>query len=333
MTPAPLLSVDGLEVTYRTPSGDRLSALHDVSFQVHEGEIVGIVGESGCGKTTLTAALLRLLPPNGQVAKGQLRLRERDLLALPNDEMRQLRGRELAMVFQDPLTSLNPTFTIGTQMVDAQRAHQRGRPRTNRKAMRTRAAEMLGQVGIPDPTERLADYPHQFSGGMRQRIAIATALLLQPSLLIADEPTSSLDVTLEAQILALLEQLRRDHGTAILLVSHDLGVIAQICDRVVVMYAGRTVEEHDVASIFQRPLHPYTRALLASVPARERRGQQLASIPGRVPALAVMPPGCTFAERCPQARPVCRQAEPAYVTANHGRVRCAAYDPRSGYET
>jgi peptide/nickel transport system ATP-binding protein len=326
-----LLTVENLEVAYHT-SEARLPVLHEVSFEVQPGEIVGIVGESGCGKTTLTAALLRLLPPNGEVIDGRIDLNGRDLRTLSNEQMRDLRGRELAMIFQDPLTSLNPTFTIGTQMIDAQRAH-RATNGVDRKQMRARAVEMLGQVGIPDPAERLRDYPHQFSGGMRQRISIATALLLEPALLIADEPTSSLDVTLEAQILTLLERLRREHGTAILLVSHDLGVIAQVCDRVVVMYAGRAVEEGDVTSLFQRPLHPYTQALLASVPARDRRGEALASIPGRVPSLAEMPQGCTFAARCPLARNPCLVSEPRYLQHQGSWVRCAAHDPQSGYHS
>ena len=246
--------------------------------------------------------------------------------------MRQLRGAELVMIFQDPLTSLNPTFTIETQMLDVQRAHMR-RGASNSDALRRRAMEMLEQVGIPDVADCIGDYPHQFSGGMRQRIMIATALMLQPSLLIADEPTSALDVTLEAQILELLKRLRTTHGTAILFVSHDLGVIAQICDRVIVMYAGRAVEQADVASLFERPRHPYTQALLAAIPSHRRRGDPLASIPGRVPSLSALPAGCKFAERCPHARTVCREHEPELKRADQGEVRCFIYDASSGYET
>jgi peptide/nickel transport system ATP-binding protein len=327
----PLVRVEGLEVSYHVRGGS-LKALSDISFDVQPGEIVGVVGESGCGKSTLSSALLRLLPPNGEITSGRVLLRDVDLLGLSAEQMRQLRGTELVMIFQDPLTSLNPTFTIGTQMLDVQRAHLR-RGGSNAGELRRRAMEMLEQVGIPDAADCIGDYPHQFSGGMRQRIMIATALMLQPSLLIADEPTSALDVTLEAQILELLRRLRTTHGTAILFVSHDLGVIAQICDRVVVMYAGRAVEQADVASIFEHPRHPYTRALLAAIPSHRRRGDPLASIPGRVPSLSALPPGCKFVERCPHARTVCREHEPELKRANGGEVRCFIYDASSGYET
>ena len=215
------------------------------------------------------------------------------------------------MIFQDPLSSLNPTFTIGAQMTDVLRAHRR--ERANERTMRERAIAMLERVGIPDAAKRLDDYPHQFSGGMRQRIMIAMALMLEPALLIADEVTSALDVTLEAQILELLRELRDERGTAILFISHDLGVVAQVCDRVVVMYAGRAVEEADVYALFERPLHPYTQALLAAVPSRKRRGERLESIPGRVPSLSALPPGCKFADRCAYAQPVNREREPRWL--------------------
>ena len=324
----PLLQLEGLEVAYHTRRG-ALEALHDVSLSVAPGEVVGIVGESGCGKSTLAAALMGLLPPNGEVRGGRIVYGSHDLLALREEEWRRIRGPEIAMIFQDPLTSLNPTFTVGTQLVDAQRAHQRD---GDRRDLRHRAVEILEQVGIPDAASRLRDFPHEFSGGMRQRIMIAMALLLEPALIIADEATSSLDVTLEAQILALLRRLRDERGTAILFVSHDLGVVGQICDRVVVMYAGRTVEEGDVLSLYSRPLHPYTQALLAAVPVRGRRRERLETIPGRVPSLANLPPGCKFVERCPYAQPVNREREPRYVEFDGRRVRCNIYDPSSGYE-
>ena len=237
-----LLEVADLEVGYHVRSGV-LRALTGVSFSVRSREIVGIVGESGCGKSTLASTLLRLLPPNGEIRSGSVIFRDRDVRTLSGDQLRDLRGREIAMIFQDPLTSLNPTFTVGRQMIDVQRAHLKA----DRGTLRRRALELLEQVGIPDAAERLDDYPHQFSGGMRQRIMIAMALLLEPALLIADEPTSALDVTLEAQIVELLRRLRDSHGTAILFVSHDLGVISQLCDRVVVMYVGRVVEQGSVA--------------------------------------------------------------------------------------
>jgi oligopeptide/dipeptide ABC transporter ATP-binding protein len=324
-----LLEVEGIDVVYHTSQG-ALPALRDVGFSVAPGEILGIVGESGCGKSTLSSALLRLLPPNGEITGGQIRLKGRDLLRESEEQMRRLRGRELAMIFQDPLTSLNPAFTVGTQLVDVQAAHRS--KRADRKGMRRRAVETLEQVGIPDAAERINDYPHQFSGGMRQRIMIAMALMLEPALLVADEPTSALDVTLEAQILELLKRLRREHETTILFISHDLGVIAQLCDRVVVMYAGHTVEEGDVESIFARPLHPYTRALLAAVPSRMHRGGSLATIPGRVPSLSALPRGCTFADRCPHAQDVCRRDEVRYLDLEGRRVRCAMHDPASGFD-
>lgn len=324
-----LLEVDHLDVVYHTRDR-RLQALRDVSFRVGPGEIVGIVGESGCGKSTVSSALMRLLPPNGEITGGSVRLGGRDLGEMSREQLRGIRGPEMAMIFQDPLTSLNPTFTVGRQLVDAQSAHHGGR--RDRRSFRDRAVEMLTSVGIPDAGERIDRYPHQFSGGMRQRIMIAMALLLKPELLIADEPTSALDVTLEAQILELLRRLRAEHGTAIVFISHDLGVVAQLCDRVVVMYAGSTVEEGDVASTFARPLHPYTRALLDAVPSREARGGRLTTIPGRVPSLSAMPVGCAFASRCSFVQDVNLVEMPRYVEVEGRHVRCNRYDASSGYE-
>jgi peptide/nickel transport system ATP-binding protein len=331
MTPArePLLEVEGLEVAYHTEE-QPLPALHDVSFTVQPREIVGIVGESGCGKSTLSATLMGLLPRNGEVTAGRIAYGTDDVLGLRPEQLRRLRGSELAMIFQDPLSSLNPTFTIGAQMTDVLRAHRR--ERRSERTMREREIAMLERVGIPDAAKRLDDYPHQFSGGMRQRIMIAMALMLEPALLIADEVTSALDVTLEAQILELLRELRDERGTAILFISHDLGVVAQVCDRVVVMYAGRAVEEADVYALFERPLHPYTQALLAAVPTRKRRGQRLESIPGRVPSLSALPPGCKFVDRCAYAQPVNREREPRWLGVDGRHVRCNRYDPESGYE-
>jgi oligopeptide/dipeptide ABC transporter ATP-binding protein len=325
-----LLRVDGLEVVYHTQNGP-LTALHDVCLTVQPGQILGVVGESGCGKSTLSNALMGLLPANGEVTAGTMVYEGRDLRGLQSEDLRALRGSELAMVFQDPLSSLNPTFTIGSQMRDVLRAHRGGKS-ADGVPMKERAARMLERVGIPDARRRLDDYPHQFSGGMRQRIMIAMALMLEPALLIADEVTSALDVTLEAQILELLRKLRDERGTAVLFISHDLGVVAQVCDRVVVMYAGRAVEEADVFALYDRPLHPYTQALLAAVPSRKRRGEQLAAIPGRVPSLSALPPGCKFVDRCPYAQPVNREREPRYLGLGDRRVRCNMYDPDSGYD-
>jgi oligopeptide/dipeptide ABC transporter ATP-binding protein len=321
-----LLCVEALEVVYRA-RGRRLSAISDLSFEVEPGEILGIVGESGCGKSTLGLTLLRLLPQNAEIAGGRVRFRGRDLTALDREQLRNVRGSEIAMVFQDSLTSLNPTLRIGTQLDDALRAHRRGRAR-DRRAM---IVSMLEQVGIPDPADRVDRYPHELSGGMRQRVMIAMALLLEPALLIADEPTSALDVTLQMQILELLRMLRNTRGTAILLISHDLGVVSEICDRAIVMYAGRSVEEGDIRALFGQPRHPYTRGLLASSPSWRRRGEQLGSIPGRVPSLFDLPPGCAFAARCPHAQAVCREQAPRYLGPPGGRVRCHIYDSSSGY--
>lgn len=325
------LEVEDLDVTYHIKGGP-VRALSDVNFTVEPGEILGIVGESGCGKSTLTSALMRLLPTNGEISRGRILLGGRDITKIGSEEMRQLRGAELAMIFQDPLTSLNPVFQVGRMMTDAQKAHARTLGRQRPREMRARAVAALEEVGIPDPGDRIASYPHQFSGGMRQRIMIATALMLQPSILIADEPTSALDVTLEAQILALMRRLRDDHGTTLLFVSHDLGVVAQICDRVVVMYGGRVVEQNDVLSLFEEPRHPYTQALLASVPSYRHRGRELASIPGRVPSLADLPTGCKFVNRCRWAQAVCAGAEPPLISLEPGEVRCARWDPASGYD-
>lgn len=323
-----LLEIENLEVTYRTGRGD-LPALKDFNLSVGRGEVIGIVGESGCGKSTLSAALMNLLPPNGKISSGKIVYKGRDLIGLSRREMRGVRGSELAMIFQDPLTSLNPTFAIGTQMRDVQRAHLGDK--TSNRELDERSAEMLGRVGIPDAVERLKSFPHEFSGGMRQRIMIAMALMLRPALLIADEATTALDVTLEAQILQLLKELCAEEGTTVLFISHDLGVVSQICDRVLVMYAGRAVEEAGVYDLFERPLHPYTRALLASVPSRKRRGRRLATIPGRVPSLSNLPEGCKFADRCPYVEEVDRGREPHYLEVGSRRVRCNAYDPDSGY--
>jgi peptide/nickel transport system ATP-binding protein len=323
-----LLQVADLSVTYRA-RGARLQALSGVTFDVGASEIVGVVGESGCGKSTLAAGLLRLLPPNGEVSGGSIVLRGQNVQDFSSEGMRKLRGQELAMIFQDPMTSLNPTFSIGRQMIDVQRAHKRAGSRE----LRRRAVEMLGQMGIPDAAERLGDYPHQFSGGMRQRIMIAMALLLEPALLIADEATSALDVTLEAQIVELLLRLREAHGTSILFVSHDLGVVSQLCDRVVVMYAGRAVEQGTRDEIFGNPRHPYTQALIAAVPSARLRGGRLATIPGQVPSLLALPLGCPFHPRCSDSRDACRVNAPRAITVAGGtRVLCHIYDPESAYQ-
>lgn len=323
---AALLKVKGLEVKYHTRAGV-LTAIREINFEVNEGQIVGIVGESGCGKSTVAAALLRLLPPNGQISRGQVLFKGQDLCHASAEGLRNLRGTDISMIFQDPMTSLNPVFNIETQMVDVLHAHNGGQSRDH---LRKRAVAMLDRVGIPDAAERIKHYPHQFSGGMRQRIMIAMALMANPALLIADEPTSALDVTLEAQILELVRGLREELGTAILYISHDLGVIAQLCDQVIVMYAGNIVEQGDCFGIFEHPRHPYTQALLAAYPSHRHRLHRLAAIPGRVPSLKDLPVGCKFADRCKHARPICFNTEPQYFTSDDGRlVLCHLLEPES----
>jgi peptide/nickel transport system ATP-binding protein len=319
----PVLQVEGLKIRYHTREGT-LTAIRDLSLEVGSSEIVGVVGESGCGKSTIASAVLRLLPPNGEISDGRVLFKGQNLLELDGEAMRSLRGREMSMIFQDPMTSLNPVFTIEEQMLDALRANRRERG-GSRAALRQKAAEMLRRVDIPDAETRLGDYPHQFSGGMRQRIMIAMALLANPALLIADEPTSALDVTLEAQIVDLIRGLRDELGTAILYITHDLGVVAQLCDRVVVMYAGNLVETGEVHSLFEAPRHPYTQALLRSHPSRGQRTARLVTIPGRVPSLRELPAGCKFAPRCQQAQAVCHEAEPPLLEVGSHQVLCRAY--------
>ena len=317
MTSEPLLSVQGLEIKYHTRQGT-LTAIRDASFEVRRGEIVGIVGESGCGKSTVASALLRLLPPNGQITGGRLLFRGQDLLELDEEGMRRLRGSDISMIFQDPMTSLNPVFSVEQQMVDAIKSHAG-------VVARERAAEMLERVGIPDAGQRIKDYPHQFSGGMQQRIMIAMALLSNPGLLIADEPTSALDVTLEAQIIDLIRGLRDELGTAILYITHDLGVVAQLCDRLLVMYAGSIVEAGNILPVFGSPRHPYTQALLNSHPSYCVGQPRLTTIPGRVPSLRDLPRGCKFAPRCSIAQPFCHEREPAAAQVDGQWVLCHAY--------
>ncbi len=322
----PILQVRNLEIKYHTREGI-LTAIHNASFEVPKGQIVGVVGESGCGKSTVASAVMRLLAPNGEITHGQILFQGEDLTKLNVEEMRQYRGRNLSMIFQDAMTSLNPVFSIEKQMIDAQRAHLAPDEDGSERALRKRAVEMLDHIGIPDAGDRIKEYPHQFSGGMRQRIMIAMALLSNPSLLVADEPTSALDVTLEAQILELICGLRDDFDTSLLYITHDLGVIAQICDRVIVMYAGNIVEAGDVLPIFEHPKHPYTQALLRSHPSRRMRGKRLRTIPGVVPSLRDLPPGCKFAPRCRLARVICREQEPDYWQVDQQSVLCHSYAP------
>jgi oligopeptide transport system ATP-binding protein len=307
--PDALLHVDGLEVIYHTRSS-RLPALHDIGFTVAPGEIVGIVGESGCGKSTLSAAIMGLLPPNGEITAGNIELEGRELRTLPADALRDVRGRQIAMIFQDPMSSLNPTFRIGTQLMDAQRAHL---PRGGRddRALRAHAVSVLRQVGIPDAEERLSDFPHQFSGGMRQRVMIAMALALEPKLMIADEPTTALDVTIQAQVLELLRGLTEQSGSAMILITHDLGVVAGMTNRINVMYAGYIVETATTLDTFAEPSHPYTIGLLHSIPRVDAVvGEPLIPIEGRPPDMRRAPSSCPFAPRCRWRLEICWEDNP-----------------------
>ena len=301
-----LLRVRGLRVVFPA-AGGVVRAVDGISFSVASGETLGLVGESGCGKTMTALSLLRLVPPPGRIAGGEIALEGRELSGLGEGEMRELRGKAISMVFQEPMTSLNPVFTVGAQIEETIRAHER----VGRAGARSRALALLAEVNLPDPAARLNAYPHQLSGGMRQRVMIAIALACRPRLLIADEPTTALDVTVQAQILSLLGRLRRAHGMSMLLVTHDLGVVARETDRVAVMYLGRIVESASTAALFARPLHPYTAALMRSIPRLGQNRRRLAAIPGNVPDPSLRPSGCSFHPRCPLAEPVCRKEDPA----------------------
>jgi oligopeptide/dipeptide ABC transporter ATP-binding protein len=317
-----ILEVRDLTVEFATEHGV-LRAVDGVSFAMRPGEIVGLVGESGAGKSLTSEAILRLVPsPPGRIT-GEVRFRGRDLLALDEAALAQIRGKDIAMVFQNPGASLNPVFRVGDQMLEAMALHLRER----RKTLRARVVEILGRVGIPSAAARARDYPHQFSGGMAQRAMIGMAMSCVPSLLIADEPTTALDVTIQAQVLALLRSLAREMGVAVLLVSHDLGIISQMCHRVLVMYAGRIVEEAPVAAIFRAAAHPYTRALIDCLPRLEG-SNRLGVIPGVMPGLRAIPPGCRFHPRCPRVEPMCASEEPRLRSLASGhRAACHLVSP------
>jgi peptide/nickel transport system ATP-binding protein len=310
------LEVQDLRTHFFTRAGV-VRAVDGVSFSVRPGEVLGLVGESGCGKTVTGFSILGLVDPPGRVVGGRILFEGKDLVALPEEEMRRIRGARIAMVFQDPMMTLNPVLRIDTQMVEAVQAHQH----VNRENALNAAREALGRVGIPSPESRLRSYPHQFSGGMRQRVAIAIALLNRPKLIIADEPTTALDVTIQAQILYEAQKLCRESGTALVWITHDLSVVAGLADRICVMYAGRIVEQGSVDEVLDNPLHPYTHGLIGSVPSRNRRGTPLAQIPGMTPALIDLPPGCAFRARCPRAAPACHE-NPVLQERNGRLVRC-----------
>ena len=307
-------------VTQFSGKNGTVTAVDGVSFNIKKGETLGIVGESGCGKSVTSMSILRLIPPqSGKIASGEILFKGKDLTRLNQKEIRQIRGNEIAMIFQDSMTGLNPVMTIGKQLVETITAHSK----MDKKEAWERAREMLMKVGIPSPAQRLKEYPHQLSGGMRQRVMIAMALSCNAALFIADEPTTALDVTIQAQILDLMNQLKKETGTSILFITHDLGVVAEVCDDVAVMYCGRVVERGDVKTIFANPSHPYTKGLLGSIPRLGDAGKELKSIPGNVPNPKYMPKGCKFEPRCPYASEKCREEEPGFFQIEEGHIsRC-----------
>jgi oligopeptide/dipeptide ABC transporter ATP-binding protein len=317
----PLLRVDGL-ATQIDSRGRKLRAVDTVSFDIGNGEILGLVGESGCGKSMTALSIMRLLPPATTIASGSIRFEDQELTKLSNSSMRKIRGRDISMVFQEPMTALDPAFSIGTQLTETVRAHEH----VSKDDARARAIAMLDRLGIPNAAQRIDDYPHQFSGGMRQRVMLAQALILDPKLLLADEPTTALDVTIQAEILDLLLQLRRDLGLGVLLITHNLGVVHQVADRVAVMYAGEIVEIGTRDEIFSDPQHPYTQGLLRSMPYLTEKKERLYVIPGRVPDLWNMPRACRFARRCPNRIDRCDETHPELekLSGDHA-LRC--YNP------
>jgi peptide/nickel transport system ATP-binding protein len=318
-----LLELRGLTTTFQTARGE-ISAIEDISFELNTGEILGIVGESGSGKSVTALTIMGLLPqPPARIAAGSVRFAGEELTTASPDRMEKIRGAGISMVFQEPMTSLNPVFTIGEQIMETVRAHER----TSASAQRERAIEMLDRVGIPSASERLNDYPHQLSGGQRQRVMIAMSLACRPKLLIADEPTTALDVTIQAQVLDLLMDLRDELGMAIMIITHNMGVIAEVADRVLVMYAGRIVEQSPAADLFDAPQHPYTKGLLACVPTLQQDRHRLIAIPGSLPEPARRPPGCRFAPRCTYRIEACRTAIPPLVMQREDRaVACIRAD-------
>lgn len=319
-----LLEVKNLKTKFNTDDGS-FFAVDDVSFSVKKGQTLGIVGESGCGKSVTSLSIMKLIQSPGKIEAGQIFYRGKDLLKTSDDEMRSIRGNEIAMIFQEPMTSLNPVYTCGNQIAEAIAIHY---PKLTKPEIKARAIEMLRKVGIPAPEKRYDEYPHQLSGGMRQRVMIAMAISCNPQLLIADEPTTALDVTIQAQILDLMRNLQKDFGAGMILITHDLGVVAEMCQDVVVMYAGKVVEYGTVEDIFYRPKHPYTRGLLDSIPHFEtgHKLEELKTIKGMVPSLLKLPQGCRFQDRCPNVQSDCRQTEPK-LESKGGTQYAACYHP------
>jgi peptide/nickel transport system ATP-binding protein len=313
----PLLEVSHLRVEFPTRRGTLL-ALDDISFSIAQGEVLGVVGESGAGKSLTGAAIIGLLDPPGRIAAGEIKLAGRRIDNLPYEQMRRLRGREIGAVFQDPLTSLNPLYTVGRQLVETITTHLE----LSQAQARKRAIELLASTGIPAPEARIDHFPHQFSGGMRQRVVIALALAATPKLIVADEPTTALDVSIQAQIIALLKKVCREQGAAVMLVTHDMGVIAETCDRVAVMYAGRIAEIGPVADVIHRPAHPYTAGLMGAIPAMDEDRERLLQIDGAMPRLTAIPQGCAFNPRCPRVVDRCRAERPELAEVGTTRAAC-----------
>jgi peptide/nickel transport system ATP-binding protein len=311
------LDVEGLRTHFFTRAGV-VKAVDGVSFSVDRGKVLGLVGESGSGKSVTGFSIMGLVDPPGRVVGGRILFKGQDLAKLSEEEMRDLRGNRIAMIFQDPMMTLNPVLRIDTQMIETVQAHAK----VGREEARRRATDALGQVGIPSPEERLRAYPHQFSGGMRQRVAIAIALLHKPDLIVADEPTTALDVTIQGQILAEAQKLCRETGTALIWITHDLSVVAGLADDIAVMYAGRVVEQGPVDAVLDAPFHPYTVGLIGSVPSRNRRGEPLRQIPGMTPSLLDLQPGCAFRARCPRAEPRCAEPPPMAEYSPGRFARC-----------
>ena len=319
--PAPLLEVRHLRVEFPTRRGT-LVAIDDVSFDIAPGEVLGVVGESGAGKSITGAAIIGLLEPPGRIAGGEIRLAGRRIDNLEPAQMRRVRGKEVGAIFQDPLTSLNPLYTVGRQLIETIQTHLA----LSASQARTRAVDLLKSTGIPAAEQRIDHYPHQFSGGMRQRVVIALALAAEPRLIVADEPTTALDVSIQAQIIALIKRLCREHGTSVMLVTHDMGVIAETADRVAVMYAGRIAEIGPVADVIHRPKHPYTVGLMGSIPTVGEERERLAQIDGSMPRLNAIPKGCAFNPRCPKVFATCRERRPDLIAAGTSLAACWLHD-------
>ena len=317
----PLLKVENLRIEFPTRRGT-LVAVDDISFHIDEGEVLGVVGESGAGKSLTGSAIIGLLEPPGRIAGGKVLLEGQDIANLPYELMRRIRGRHIGMVFQDPLTSLNPLYTVGRQLTETIQTHTEMGPQDARE----RAIELLTEVGIPSPELRVDQYPHQFSGGMRQRVVIALALCVNPRLIIADEPTTALDVSIQAQIISLLKKLCRDHGAAVMLITHDMGVIAETADRVAVMYAGRLSEVGPVQDVIMRAKHPYTHGLMGSIPKMGHDTERLEQIDGSMPRLTEIPTGCAFNPRCPKAFGRCTVERPDLIQVDSSQVACWLFD-------